>query len=160
MHVLVFDGGRNRARGCYGSWCILEWVSCDQVTTCKRKRKRCPEDVGQFTMYKPCPESWRRLAERYTFDLPDLSTSNESEWASLCRGLSAILEHGADGDLVIVGDSRLVLNQFTGRWRVWAENLKPLHQEALALFEQLEGRGCAIFCEWRPRHVVAAFLGH
>lgn len=160
MHILVFDGGRNNTRGCYGSWCILQWVTCDHVPTCKRKRKRCPVDVRQFTLYTPCPESKRRLVERYTFDLPDLRTCNQSEWASLCRGLLALVEQGVDGDVVIVGDSRLVLNQFTGRWACWAEHLQPLYREALGLSERLKAQNCAIFCEWRPRHAIAAYLGH
>lgn len=160
MRILVFDGGRSRERGCYGSWAILEWVACEDPAGCKRKRKRCPENLWEFTVYSPCPESRRRLAERCTFDLPDLRTSNEAEWASLCRGLLAVQEHGAMGAVAIVGDSRLVLNQFTGRWRVWAENLRPLYQEAQELAGELRERGCELFCEWRPRHVTAAYLGH
>lgn len=96
--------------------------------------------------------------ERYIFDLPHLRTSNEAEWAALCRGLSALLEHGPDGDVVaIVGDSKLVLNQFTGRWEVWAENLEPLYREAMELLEELDYE---VVCHWRPRHVVEAYLGH
>jgi len=155
LHVLLCDGGCNTQRGCYGSWCILQWVTCADPAHCKRKRRRCP--LGEVHLYRYCPESRRRLVERYTFDLPYLRTSNEAEWAALCRGLLALKEHGITGQVVIVGDSRLVLNQFTGQWQVWADNLRPLYQEAR---ERLKALDCAVFCEWRPRHVIEAWLGH
>jgi ribonuclease HI len=113
--------------------------------------------MGEFHTSRPCPESERQVIERYTFDLPHLRTSNEAEWAALCRGLLALQEHGITGKVYVVGDSRLVLNQFTGQWRVWADNLRPLYQEARGRAEALD---CELICEWRPRHVLVTWLGH
>lgn len=155
VHILIFDGGRNAVRGCYGSWAVLQWVTCAEPGRCRFPRKRCP--VGEIHMYRYCPRSWRRLVERYTFDLPDLCTSNEAEWAAFCRGLSALQDHNVEGRVVLVGDSDLVLNQFAELWQVWADNLRPLRDEAWALRDMLD---CDFEIEWRPRHVIAAYLGH
>lgn len=160
LHVLIFDGGRGQVRGCYGSWAILEWLPCDDPGACGRKVKRCP--LGVFHLGKrACPEAVRREVVRWPlFALPHLNTSNESEWGALCLGLSALLEVGPVGKVVVVGDSKLVLNQITGRWRVWAEGLKPLHREARALLAAFDSFGCEVQFEWRPRHAIETWLGH
>lgn len=52
------------------------------------------------------------------------ATNNVAEWSALGLGLKAIMQSGWRGDhLEIVGDSMLVVNQLTGRWRMKAAHL-------------------------------------
>ena len=45
------------------------------------------------------------------------------------------------GALTVQGDSKLVISQVSGVWKVNAANLRPLHAEAARLLEQLAALG-------------------
>ena len=71
-------------------------------------------------------------------------TNNEAEYAALNAGLRAAcaLRHaGVLGALTVQGDSKLVISQVSGVWKVNAANLRPLHAEAARLLEQLAALG-------------------
>ena len=72
--------------------------------------------------------------EKYAEDALS-STNNEAEYAGLVAVLAAARRLGFK-DLEVRGDSKLVVEQFNGKWKVKAENLKPYLEKArdLSLF--------------------------
>lgn len=71
-------------------------------------------------------------------------TNNVAEWTAVIRALDLAAELGAD-DLLLLLDSKLVVEQIQGRWRVKDPKLAPLHDEAVA--------GLRRFRRWSARHV-------
>ena len=74
------------------------------------------------------------------------NTNNVAEYRGLIAGLSAAAELGATSVLVRM-DSKLVVEQMSGRWQVKHEGLRPLAREAAALRD----RFAEITFEWVPR---------
>jgi ribonuclease HI len=69
-----------------------------------------------------------------------VTTSNVAEYRAVIAGLRAASALGARS-VVVRGDSKLVIEQLAGRWRVRQPHLQPLHAEARALlvgFERAE----------------------
>jgi len=79
------------------------------------------------------------------------ATNNVAEWAALIAGLEAARAAGIVGRLEVHGDSQLVCNQVTGRWRVNAANLRPLFNKARSLIAALAAAGCQVRVQWIPR---------
>jgi len=73
-------------------------------------------------------------------------TNNEAEYHSLIALLEWAVEHGVR-DLIVRGDSQLVVYQADGKRQPKAENLKPL----LLRVKQLSGKIGAVRFEWIPR---------
>ncbi|HEX2066065.1 MAG TPA: ribonuclease HI family protein [Candidatus Thermoplasmatota archaeon] len=73
-------------------------------------------------------------------------TNNEAEYHGLLLGLRHALAAGAD-EVVVRGDSQLVLRQLEGAYKVRAENLRSLNEEA----RRLLGHFAAVRLEWVPR---------
>lgn len=63
------------------------------------------------------------------------ATNNEAEYRALIAGLETALAAGVT-DLVVRLDSELLVHQATGRYRVKAPGLKPLHQQVVALMRR------------------------
>lgn len=90
-------------------------------------------------------------------------TNNQAEYLALLDGLRQLLVLSEESgrrkeeiDLEVRGDSRLVINQLAGRWRVRHPALRPLFDEArqmLAGFRQARLR-------WTPRAASVDILGH
>ncbi len=76
------------------------------------------------------------------------TTNNVAEYRALIAGLEAALSSGARRVLVR-GDSKLVIEQLCGRWRVRNAGLQPLYSEARALLAQ--------FTEVELEHVRRTF---
>lgn len=86
-------------------------------------------------------------------------TNNEAEYRTLTEGLRALAELCGDPSsarVVVLGDSRLVLEQLAGRWRVRAANLRPFHAEAKAEV----GRFGEVELRWQGRERSVELLGH
>ena len=131
---LIFDGGKDDIRGCYGSYQV-----------------RIGQILEQSTM--DCQVSYLRF--------PECNTSNEAEYAALIRGLEWLLLDILPLDpqycqLVIVGDSNLVLNQITGKWRVRARNLLPFRERAVELLSKFG----AMVTRKLDRKDIERYLGH
>lgn len=62
------------------------------------------------------------------------ATNNEAEYRALLRGLACAARHG--NVIEIRTDSELLARQLNGAYRVRAENLKPLHAQALRALKQ------------------------
>ncbi len=67
-----------------------------------------------------------------------------AEWTAVVRALDLAAELGAEEVLLLL-DSKLVVEQIQGRWRVKDAKLAPLHDEAIA--------GLRRFRRWSARHV-------
>lgn len=75
------------------------------------------------------------------------ATSNVAEWGALERGLEAALEM-RPARLEIRGDSKMVIEQLTGRWRTRALHLRPYRERCRKLLRQM---GCFGSARWIPR---------
>jgi len=62
-------------------------------------------------------------------------TNNEAEYRGLIAGLSLALEIGAD-EVEVVMDSQLVVHHVDGSYRLKAEHLRPLLEEARTLMKR------------------------
>ena len=74
------------------------------------------------------------------------ATNNVAEYRGLIAGLTAALELGA-ADVEVRMDSKLVVEQMSGRWQVKHPDMKPLAREAAALM----GRLPRVRFSWIPR---------
>ncbi len=119
-YVLIFDGGSkgNPGKG-YGSYMLVR------------------TDTGQ-----------RKIEH---FDLEGLLTNNEAEYKTLIHAVRTLLEkirdHGKDPAnyrIEVRGDSALVVNQLSGKWKARKPHMAALRDEALALLDQ--------FGSWRISH--------
>jgi ribonuclease H / adenosylcobalamin/alpha-ribazole phosphatase len=67
-----------------------------------------------------------------------VTTNNVAEYRGLIAGLAAVLRVGGEGAPVAVRmDSKLVIEQMAGRWKIKNEGLRPLALEAGALARRL-----------------------
>ena len=64
-------------------------------------------------------------------------TNNEAEYTSLIIGLNIAIKKSINS-LHIEGDSKLVIEQVQGNWKVKAENLKPFHARIQLLLQEIE----------------------
>ncbi len=77
--------------------------------------------------------------------LGDALTNNEAEYWALIYALTEIREQGLS-DVEIRMDSRLVVEQVRGGWKVREPRLQPLHRYARYLLEKVGAR-----VVWIPR---------
>ena len=76
----------------------------------------------------------------------DGATNNVAEYHALCRLLTAFTDAWLHGELLICGDSKLVINQMTGEYQVRSPLLRPLYTWAKELSAPIEPR-----FQWVPR---------
>lgn len=92
--------------------------------------------------------------EHYTF-LGDRFTNNEAEYNGLLTGLDCILTSKKARDsishLTIYGDSKLVIQQSLGNWKVNAKHLQPLCEEVKGKLDELKKLGVEVNLEYIPR---------
>lgn len=88
----------------------------------------------------------------------EVVTNNQAEYRSLIAALHDILRIAGEGrpKVVIHGDSKLVLEQLAGRWKVKNAGLAPLVREATALLAEFSSVGF----EWHGRAASVKRLGH
>lgn len=82
-------------------------------------------------------------------------TSNEAEYDTLLSLLNYLVENNIR-DVQIFSDSKLVVNQVNGGWKVMAENLKQRRKRAVELINQLN----SVRLSWVSRKVIVSILGH
>ena len=71
-----------------------------------------------------------------------VATNNQAEYLALIEGLKAIADWKPDQVEVFL-DSKLVVEQVNGRWRVKEPELKELHRQATELLKQF-GEGVRV----------------
>jgi ribonuclease H / adenosylcobalamin/alpha-ribazole phosphatase len=84
------------------------------------------------------------LLERY--GSLGVTTNNVAEYTGLIEGLKAALELNAT-QVDVRMDSKLVVEQMSGRWQIKNPGLRPLAAEAAALVKRFDG----VTFEWIPR---------
>lgn len=94
--------------------------------------------------------------KRYDFD--HIRTSNESEYEIFTILLEYLLNCGykSEEKIRIYSDSKLLVNQIKGLWRVKAENIKTKHDYALSFLQELNN----VELVWTPRKTMVRILGH
>ena len=76
-----------------------------------------------------------------------VASNNVAEYSGLIAGLRLAQEHAPDADIEVRMDSKLVVEQMSGRWQVKHPAMKPLALEAAGLVREL---GSVRF-GWVPR---------
>ncbi|MEV4275806.1 bifunctional RNase H/acid phosphatase [Actinoplanes xinjiangensis] len=89
-------------------------------------------------------DSGEVLAER--FASLGVATNNVAEYSGLIAGLQAAAELNAER-VAVKMDSKLVIEQMSGRWQIKNAGLRPLAAEAAALV----GKFAGVTFEWIPR---------
>jgi broad specificity phosphatase PhoE/ribonuclease HI len=84
------------------------------------------------------------LLERY--GSLGVATNNVAEYSGLIEGLKAALELNAS-QVDVRMDSKLVIEQMSGRWQIKNPGLRPLAAEAAALVKRFDG----VTFDWIPR---------
>lgn len=79
------------------------------------------------------------------------ATNNWAEYVSLGKLLRYLLETNFAGTVLILGDSKLVVNQVNGGWQVGAAHLKPLVARCQSLIDELKFKGRRVMLNWVPR---------
>lgn len=104
-----------------------------------------------------------RTPEVYRLHFGPQVTNNEAEYDTLIAALEALLKRleamGQDParvHLEVRGDSQLVINQLSGRWRVRNDRLRQRWLRAQTLLQRF-GR---IALQRQPRQQSVAVLGH
>lgn len=75
-------------------------------------------------------------------------TNNFAEYSAVIAGLEYVIEHGLERDLHIKMDSKLVVEQLSGRWKIKHPDLMELARVAQGLLRQLDAT-----LEWIPREL-------
>jgi len=116
------------------------------------------EAYGSFRLQRP----GQKLppAERLRFGH---ATSNEAEYQALIAGLQRLHQElrlsglePAAVRLKVSGDSRLVINQVKGAWKIRNPRMRELHQQARRLLDPLG----EVQLRQHPRRVSLRALGH
>ena len=96
-------------------------------------------------------------------DFGDGITSNQAEYRTLIAGIEGAVRQAAThgvrpecASLVIRTDSKLLVEQVAGRWKVRHPDLQPLHARARALLRQFGDWEIS----WQPRAETVRVLGH
>lgn len=82
-----------------------------------------------------CSEDGKRIRELARFI--GEGTNNEAEYRGLLAGLEAAEALGTD-EVEITSDSELLVRQINGQYRIKAQNLRPLADEALSRMSRFE----------------------
>ena len=98
-----------------------------------------------------------------TIEYPGTTTNNEAEYRTMINGLKAALAaieaEGHDPSqlkVAVRSDSKLVVEQVSGNWKIKKAELRPLVQQAQSLL----GRFAAWDLQWHPRSESVRILGH
>lgn len=78
-------------------------------------------------------------------------SNNVAEYTGLIEGLRAVVEHAPGAFVSVRMDSKLVVEQMSGRWKIKHEDMKRLAAEAKELAKKISSAGGAVTYEWIPR---------
>lgn len=114
---------------------------------------------GSYRLYGPDGENV--VHEELNFDSRgNQVTNNEAEYLSLIRALQQLATRLGDSaltsDVLILGDSQLVINQLGGSWKVRKSSLQALHRQATELLRAFGAHEL----RWHDRSNSVRLLGH
>lgn len=83
---------------------------------------------------------------------PEMS-NNVAEYYALCKGFEAVIDRFITGYQKIIcrGDSRLVVNQMSKKWKATGGLYFPYYKQAVELAKHIRSRGPNVTFEWVPR---------
>ncbi|MFE9630626.1 bifunctional RNase H/acid phosphatase [Streptomyces sp. NPDC006463] len=90
------------------------------------------------------PVTGETLAERAEYI--GVATNNVAEYKGLIAGLKAARELASDAQVLVRMDSKLVVEQMSGRWKIKHPDMKPLAAEAATILPRSQ-----VKYEWIPR---------
>ncbi|MER6450242.1 bifunctional RNase H/acid phosphatase [Streptomyces venezuelae] len=90
------------------------------------------------------PATGETLAERAEYI--GIATNNVAEYKGLIAGLAAARELASDAQVLVRMDSKLVVEQMSGRWKIKHPDMKPLAAEAARILPRAQ-----VTYEWIPR---------
>ncbi|MFJ6753916.1 MULTISPECIES: bifunctional RNase H/acid phosphatase [unclassified Streptomyces] len=90
------------------------------------------------------PATGETLAERAEYI--GIATNNVAEYKGLIAGLKAARELASDAQVLVRMDSKLVVEQMSGRWKIKHPDMKPLAAEAAKILPRAQ-----VTYEWIPR---------
>ncbi len=76
------------------------------------------------------------------------NTNNVAEYTALKEGILQYLKLGGKGPLQVYGDSKLVISQMSGKWKVKNQNLATIHKQ---INETIEKHNLKVKFDWVPR---------
>ncbi len=95
------------------------------------------------------PATGRVLAERAA---PlGTASNNVAEYSGLIAGLEAAMEIDPGADVDVAMDSKLVVEQMAGRWKIKHEDMRRLALEARDLAAAISAAGGSVTYRWVPR---------
>lgn len=83
-------------------------------------------------------------------------TNNDAEWLAVREALLHAKQHYPGRPIIIYSDSRLVVNQYNGKWQLKLMRHTDLHDQC----KQLAGSFPFVALKWVPRAVSVEKLGH
>lgn len=78
-------------------------------------------------------------------------SNNVAEYTGLVEGLRAVRDHEPGAVVTVRMDSKLVVEQMSGRWKIKHEDMKRLAAEARGLVREIVAAGGSVAFEWIPR---------
>ena len=82
-----------------------------------------------------------RIIYKYSGICEGKQTNNFAEYTALVRGLEYALNTNVK-ELKVYGDSKLVIEQFNGNWKLKSKNLKDLYSQAQILQKKFDKITC------------------
>lgn len=79
-----------------------------------------------------------------------IKTNNQAEWLALI-GLLTEAQRYWFGTITILGDSNLIINQVSQKWKIKKPHLQELADRAWELEKTILDKGISIFYKWIPR---------
>jgi ribonuclease HI len=90
----------------------------------------------------------------------EIVTNNQAEYRTLISALQWLVQNPEIDpsalDIEICGDSKLVIEQIAGRWKVKHPDIRPLHAAASNLLTRFR----SVTLKWHRRDVSVLVLGH
>ncbi|WP_347353771.1 reverse transcriptase-like protein [Intrasporangium sp.] len=84
------------------------------------------------------------------------ASNNVAEYSALIAGLQAALDLDPSATVEVRMDSRLVVEQMSGRWKIKHEDMRRLARQARELCSRIVAGGGSVDFQWVPREQNAA----
>lgn len=139
-YLLQFDGGSRGNPGVSGAGAVLMLLrqpssSSSSAITTTASSASPPTGSGDNNDDEGGKSLRTEVGTREVW-VGDAHTNNYAEYVGLIEGLKMAIEAGA-ADVVVQGDSRLVIKQVAGEFAVRSASLRPLWEEARALLSRI-----------------------